>query len=72
MEALDHALSETMNQESLSFALSQIHKIVSSLSKKNLSQSAKQLAEVSAKRSMLHFFFVVCCRRRHFTLNWDK
>lgn len=50
MEALDYALGETMNQESLSFALSQIHKIVSSLSKKNLSQSSRQIGEVSVAK----------------------
>lgn len=53
-----------MNQDSLSFTLSQINQLVSNLSKKNYVQSVRQVAGVSEKK--LYRCRLDRCFRHHY------
>lgn len=54
LKTLNAALNETMNQEALSFTLTQINHLVSNLNKKNFEQNSRQIVSVNC---FSHFFY---------------
>lgn len=55
LKTLNAVLNETMNQEALSFTLTQINQLVSNLNKKNFEQHSRQIVAV-----IISFLFYHC------------